>query len=172
MRADTARSLTAAEALPAFDARERHTRRVEAPSERALAAALGVTPAEAPLLRVLFRLRGLSVNERPIWEHLVAVGFRRESHTLLVGVGRPWSVGGGMLAVADFAGFREPGWAKLALDVGVEDGRLVTETRVLCTDGRSRRRFRAYWLVIRPFSGLVRRSWLRAAKRRAERAGG
>lgn len=26
----------------------------------------------------------------------------------------------------------------------------------------------ACWLVIRPFSGLTRRSWLRAAKRRAE----
>lgn len=45
---------------------------------------------------------------------------------------------------------------------------LATETRVFLTDERSRRRFAAYWLVVRPFSGLVRRSWLAAAKRRAE----
>ncbi len=32
----------------------------------------------------------------------------------------------------------------------------------------SRRRFAAYWLVVRPFSGFTRRSWLKAAKRRAE----
>ena len=51
-----------------------------------------------------------------------------------------------------------------------DGGRLTTETRVLLTDARARRRFRLYWLVVRPMSGLVRRSWLRAAKRRAEAA--
>jgi hypothetical protein len=51
-----------------------------------------------------------------------------------------------------------------------EDGgaRLETETRIFLTDAGSRRRFAAYWLVIRPFSGLIRRFWLRAAQRRAE----
>jgi hypothetical protein len=48
---------------------------------------------------------------------------------------------------------------------------LTTETRVLATDPASRRRFRRYWLVIRAGSGLTRRSWLRAAKRRAEQSG-
>ena len=47
--------------------------------------------------------------------------------------------------------------------------RLETETRVFLTDAAARRRFGAYWLVVRPFSGLTRRLWLRAAKRRAER---
>ena len=32
----------------------------------------------------------------------------------------------------------------------------------------ARRRFGAYWLVVRPFSGLVRRRWLSAARQRAE----
>ncbi len=38
------------------------------------------------------------------------------------------------------------------------------------TDAAARRRFRLYWLAIRPFSGLIRRLWLRAIKRRAESA--
>ena len=46
---------------------------------------------------------------------------------------------------------------------------LTTETRVLLTDERSRRAFRRYWLVIRPFSGLIRRNWLTAIVRRASR---
>jgi hypothetical protein len=46
--------------------------------------------------------------------------------------------------------------------------RLETETRVYLTDAASRRRFACYWLVVRPFSGAVRRSWLAAARRRAE----
>jgi hypothetical protein len=47
---------------------------------------------------------------------------------------------------------------------------LTTETRVLATDEAARRRFGRYWRVIRPGSGAIRRSWLRAAARRAEAA--
>ncbi|TMB67768.1 MAG: hypothetical protein E6J43_07850, partial [Chloroflexi bacterium] len=42
--------------------------------------------------------------------------------------------------------------------------RLFTETRVRCLGVPSRRWFRLYWLVIRPFSGLLRRSMLRGIK--------
>ncbi|MBA2384269.1 MAG: hypothetical protein H0V68_06355 [Actinobacteria bacterium] len=72
----------------------------------------------------------------------------------------------------DFVGVDEPGWAKMALDLRARrdgDGSVLeTETRVYLTDGASRHRFAAYWVVIRPFSGLVRRSWLKAARRHAE----
>ena len=73
-----------------------------------------------------------------------------------------------MLDVDDFAAFDDPGYAKMAMDIGYSEGRLTTETRVFLTSPDARRAFRAYWLVIRPLSGLTRRSWLRAAKRRAE----
>lgn len=46
--------------------------------------------------------------------------------------------------------------------------RLTTETRVLTGDESSRRRFRAYWMFVRPFSGLIRRQMLRAIRRAAE----
>jgi hypothetical protein len=42
-----------------------------------------------------------------------------------------------------------------------------TETRALATDPGSRRRFARYWHLIRVGSGAIRRSWLRAAARRA-----
>ena len=48
------------------------------------------------------------------------------------------------------------------------DGALATETRVHVPDPASRRKFARYWLVVRPFSGLIRVQVLRAAKRRAE----
>jgi hypothetical protein len=44
---------------------------------------------------------------------------------------------------------------------------LATETRVLLTEERSRRAFGRYGLLIRPFSGLIRRRWLAAVVRRA-----
>jgi hypothetical protein len=46
---------------------------------------------------------------------------------------------------------------------------LSTETRVQCADPASRRRFKLYWVVVRPGSGLIRRLMLRAIRRAAER---
>ena len=108
----------------------------------------------------------------PLWDALAGEGFAPFDADTLVAVGRPWSPRSGLRHVDDFAGFDEPGWAKMAMDLRARpdgDGStLETETRVYLTDRASRRRFAAYWLVIRPFSGLVRRSWLRAAKHEAE----
>ena len=44
---------------------------------------------------------------------------------------------------------------------------LSTETRVVCGDDMSRRKFRVYWFFVRPFSGLIRRLMLRAVRREA-----
>lgn len=43
---------------------------------------------------------------------------------------------------------------------------IETETRVWGTDAAAVRKFRPYWMLIRPFSGLIRRSWLAAIDRR------
>ncbi|MFD8318480.1 hypothetical protein [Kitasatospora purpeofusca] len=68
--------------------------------------------------------------------------------------------------------FGEPGWAKAVIshEVFAHGGgsRLVTETRIRGTDPRARRRFAAYWFLIRPGVGLIRRSALAAAARRCE----
>ena len=158
-----------ADALPDFDVRTRHELRVDAPPERALAAALAVTAAEAPILRVLYALRGLRAPARaPLWEAMQAHGFRPFDDSTLVAIGRPWTARGGLRAPSDFGAFAEPGWAKLALDFTATEGVLATETRVALTDDAARRAFLRYWRVVAPFSGIVRTSWLAAAKRRAE----
>jgi hypothetical protein len=165
--------LSLTDALPVYHHHERHTILVSATPERALAAAREARLEDVPLVRVLFRLRGLRAAPRgPVWDALLAQGFQMLGDDTLVLVGKPWSPRGSLRAVADFVAFAEPGYAKMAMDLrAVPDGdgaRLETETRIFLTDASARRRFRAYWLVIRPFSGLVRRAWLRAAKRRAE----
>ena len=47
-----------------------------------------------------------------------------------------------------------------------EPGRTIlsTETRIVCGDNQSRRKFRVYWFLVRPFSGLIRRLMLRAVE--------
>jgi len=165
------------ELLPRWDFRERHAVRVAASPERVFAAVRAVTAAEMPVARALMRARGMrAAAQRPVLAEAMrafTVLADVPGRELVIGaVGRPWQLRGGQRPDADFRAFDEPGYAKMAMDFRFDGTRLTTETRVLLTDAAARRRFRAYWLLIRPFSGLIRRAWLRAIKRRAERLDG
>ena len=92
-------------------------------------------------------------------------------------IGQVWKAAGTVLTSRDtreFVACAEPGDAKVAMTFAVRplDHRteLRTETRVATTDPASRRQFGRSWRVIRPGSALIRRSWLRAAKRRGQQA--
>jgi hypothetical protein len=81
----------------------------------------------------------------------------------------PWRIGNEAPLVVDrqtFAAFSTPGYAKVAFSIradpdGAHRTRVTTETRVATTDPRSRRRFAVYWVVVGPFSALIRRLVLR-----------
>jgi hypothetical protein len=159
------------QALPTYDVVERHELRADAPAAALLDAALAVRVSEIRVAGLLFRLRGLrgtpdaSVLDTLRLEGFEVAGELPGREVVLTAVGRPWTLKGGLRRVDDFGSFAEPGWAKMAMTLRAVDGLLATETRVLLTDAASRRRFRVYWFVVRPFSGLIRRLWLRAAAR-------
>jgi hypothetical protein len=142
-----------------------------------LPAVEALTWSDVPLFRALMSVRMAGRRlpaERPILESMTSIGFaplgRADDELVYGAIGRPWSPRGGLRAVSGAAAFRafdEPGWARMALNFHVADGRLSTETRVWLTDPTARRRFRPYWLVVGPFSGAIRMAWLRAAKYRA-----
>jgi len=171
--------------MPVWDVRERHSIEVAASPEPTLAAALAVTRGEVRSIGVLMGIRSLGLRRRGRHDAPLLDGFRQmgfgalgeTAHEVAYGgVGRFWQPSGGLRRVAPehFAGFAEPGYAKAGFNFLVAPGRdggcvLSTETRVLATDDRARRRFRAYWTVIRPGSGLIRRDWLRAIRARVER---
>lgn len=176
------------ELMPAWDERERHQRRIDAPPERVYEAVRAVTDAEMPLTRVLLAIRALRKpqrrGDRPLLDEFAALGFvllgeRPGSELAMGAIGRFWSLRGNapipIRSREEFDGFDEPGYAiaVMAFEVVPENGgsRLVTETRIRSTDAASRRRFRLYWRIIRLGSGAIRRSLLRAVKRRAESAG-
>ncbi len=74
---------------------------------------------------------------------------------------------------AAFRAFDEPGFALAATNFRLEDSGpgqtiVTTETRVYATDASTRRKFAAYWRVIYPGSALIRVTWLRAIRHRAE----
>jgi hypothetical protein len=89
---------------------------------------------------------------------------------LLLGVtGRFWHPTDNLLPfrLEDFhgpvaSGTAQAVWNFLLTDVGGGRTLLSTETRILCGDADSRRKFRRYWMLIRPFSGWIRMIMLRA----------
>jgi hypothetical protein len=182
------------ELVPEYDFGEAHSVRLAAPPESALRAVELVGLGEMPLVRLLFAVRSVpayvagkrglpSDAMEPLYGQMLDFGFvpiAEEPGQELVfgGIGQMFEVSGGLRPdfrdATEFVAFREPGYAKVAMNfsVGLVDAgtELCTETRVVATDADSRRRFGRYWRVIRPGSALIRRNWLAAAERRAERA--
>jgi hypothetical protein len=182
------------ELLPHYDFEEAHARRIGASPAVALAAARAATPGEMPLVVFLYALRSVPAllargrglprdRNRPQWQQMLeSAGFLalvdEEDEIVLGYVGQPWKVtggtGAGVSSAEDWRKFSAPGFVKAVMNFRAEPTEggalLTTETRVLATDEGSRRVFGRYWRVIRTGSGLIRRSWLRAAARRAEAA--
>ena len=165
--------------LPRYDFAERHEIVVAATPEQIDPHVRALDLTGSRVVRVLFRLRGMPAGALRL-DGLERAGFRiladvPAEEVVLGLVGRFWTASGGLCRfdAPDFVAFDEPGWAKAVWGFrleprGTDRTRLVTETRVRCTDAASRRRFRLYWLVVRPFSGLIRRIALREIRRQAE----
>jgi hypothetical protein len=161
--------------MPAWHFSERHAVEIDAPPERVLAAACAVRLRDIPAAWALLAARGMTrgAGDRTFVGVMLGGGFvvvaeEPGRELVLAGVGRPWRLVERLRRDVDPVAFAEPGWARMAMTLRAEPGRLVTETRVLLTDEASRRAFRRYWLVVRPLSGLTRRLLVRAAKRVAE----
>lgn len=165
--------------LPYYQFNERHSTIVNATVAEVRAAVMNCNLVHAPLVRILFRLRGLPTANLTL-AGLENVGFRildqQTMHELVLGlVGRFWTYSGGIkdFAPEQFIALQTPGLAKAAINFRWEvtfgrHTRLSTETRIWCPTETSRRRFTVYWWLIRPFSGLVRIEWLRLIRRQAE----
>ena len=153
---------------------------VLAPLEAVMRAVREVTTREILMFRFLTRLRGLTP---PAPGERVLEASRRSGFLELVGTERElvfgvvvWPRTTRPPATPDeFRTITGRGFAKAVLNFRVEPQLAMcvvsTETRVWTTDDATRRRFALYWWTIRLGSGLIRRMWLRAIRRRAERIG-
>jgi hypothetical protein len=150
--------------LPEYEFATRYEVAIDADSERADRALRELTFREVPLVRALLFARGLGkrrgderVLSRMVPRASVVEDVPGEGIILEV-TGRFWRLTG--------RGPEVP--ATAVVDFRSRQGRLTTETRVHVSDPVSRERFVRYWQVVRPFSGIIRKDILRAAKRRAE----
>ena len=136
--------------------------------------------------RALLELRERGVHRRESRGGVRLADFERRGfrvvaenppEELVIGLlGKFWTPRGGLCATVSVDDFRTGPPSGLALagwnfTVAQRPGgltELATETRVWCA-ADVRTRFRAYWLVVRPGSGLIRRAMLRSIRREAER---
>jgi hypothetical protein len=172
------------ELMPRYDQRTMDGRAVRAPVERVADAIRATDLAEAHVARALFAVRTLGASLRRGPATIVQAGdgeagfialAAAERESIAGFAGRPWPGGGPPLEL-DAAAWRtlDPSdCIKVAMSVRCAPADygtlLLTETRIV-VGPLARTAFRRYWLLVRPGSGLVRDSLLRAIGRRAERS--
>lgn len=167
--------------LPEYDFHERHQTLVAASRDAVRRAAAEWQPASSFLWRLLLRLRGLGAPRGTLREWAEGNGFLcladTEDEIVHGQAGRFWagderSALVSPKTVEEFRALNDPRYAVAVMNVHVDAfgparARLYTETRVRALSPGARRRFRLYWLLIRPFSGLLRRAMLNGIKRNA-----
>ncbi|WTW94827.1 hypothetical protein OG216_16215 [Streptomycetaceae bacterium NBC_01309] len=164
--------------LPEWHFRERHTIEIDAYADTVFRAIEELTWREVPVFRTLMALRFVGrdpAGDPRVLASMTKDGFTvldRSDNELVIGIlstrtGQRVPLAGELPADAMRA-FDEPGRLKIVFNFLRRGSTVTTETRVWATDERTRRIFRAYWTVIRPPSGLIRRVWLRAIRERAE----
>jgi hypothetical protein len=175
--------------IPEYEVVERHSVQVAAPSETTLAAAGEMDLLQSPIVRCIFKGRELVLGGHP--DNLrhprtllaqakelgwVVLGEVPGREIALGAVTRPWVANPVFrpLPPAEFAGFHEPGYTKIAWTlradpISASASVARTETRVATTDQTARAAFRRYWSLVSPGVELIRRVSLRLIKAEAER---
>lgn len=171
-----------------YDVSEYHETVIRAPIQAVYDALRTTDFGASPVIRILLRLRQLPASvakprqprtilnlEAILKSGFVLLGENAPDEIALGVIGQFWQPSGGRACIDSgaFEAFDQPGYAKAVwnfslADLGANVTRLATETRVVCTDRASKTRFRLYWTLIGPFSGLIRREVLRAIRRKAE----
>ncbi|MBC2713665.1 MAG: hypothetical protein HGJ94_22545 [Desulfosarcina sp.] len=129
--------------------------------------------------KLLFKLRGLPENLTSL-DGLKSFGFvmlgeKKEKEIVFGLVGEFWTFTAGVqyLTPQNFNDFKKNGFAKAVANIALEPikenhTKVITETRVQCYGKLSTILFRTYWTLIAPFSGLIRKEWLKTIKANSE----
>jgi hypothetical protein len=178
--------------MPAYHFREQHEIVVKAPPARVFEAVKATSADEIALFNLFTSIRRFgrpgpesilnAPGRQPLLDVAVRSGFLwledaapREAIVGAIVVGPPGARRPAKFTADDFKQFRTPGFALAAMNFRIEgidagSSRLFTETRVFATDDVALGRFTPYWRIIFPGSSILRATWLRAIKTRAEKS--
>jgi len=163
--------------MPHCDFVERHSTVVRASPERIYEVIRRGNLGRNAVIRALLAIRGLRRPAKTFnLDAMIGEGFALIAddppNEIVLGVEGPfWKPACKVHAIGaeTFQTSVPDGAARAAWNFIIEpNGRVTTETRILCAND-ARVRFGMYWMLIRPFSGLIRRLMLRAIRKEAER---
>jgi len=157
--------------MPEFHFSERHQAKTTASPHEIFRAITTMDLSESSMVKFLYFLRRMPRTSMTL-SGMNKIGFKiigtTKDKELVIGlIGRFWKPIPEMVDVPteQFVKFKEKGYAKVALNYFIEETAqgniLSTETRIYCTSVSSRVAFSLYWVMIRPFSGLIRRAMLK-----------
>ena len=162
--------------LPDYDFSEKHIIKIKSTPEQAFELIQTIDFSQSRLIHLLFWLRGLKHARFEDFQDNFCLLAMEPSREIALGlIGRPWQMQGGILPCSkeEFLAFSTPGYARMVWNFTFEpvahETSVSTETRILCTDNLSKRKFRIYWFFIKPFSGLIRTEMLRMLKVQLEK---
>jgi len=164
--------------LPAYDYNEIHYRIIDAPAERIYPVLRHLDFSESFISRSLFKMRGLNTKNMSFDKMIDRDSF----FTVYEKQNREWLIG--LMAESfkkpvypdhpqDFKNWNPGRGVKIAwnfiLDqIDQKRVRVSTETRIFCLNRKSWLIFSIYWVLVRPFSGLIRREILRILQNRCQ----
>jgi hypothetical protein len=170
--------------LPQYQVSASYSVLVHASDEKTYAALEQARFSDLATVRFLMGLRGYrpgpSKTTAPDARENVSGSFLKlaavPKREVVLGIaGRFWRPDGGIvrgLTPEQFADFHRPGYARAVwsffLTPSKDGTQLTTETRIQTFGRAATLKFRAYWLVVSPFSGLIRKAMLREVTRIAE----
>lgn len=177
--------------IPECHFSEKHNIFINATAKEVYNAACNLNLGKSGIVRLLFKIRGIYAifspgkqNKQPV--RLSINDFIKnefvtlekvENREIVIGsIGKFWTPSlekVNCLSASHFIKFDQPDYCKVAANFLLDENPgggivLSTETRVSCLGYRAKIKFGLYWLVIRPFSGLIRIIMLRSIKYQAE----
>lgn len=165
--------------LPKFHFSEYHFKRINHKSENIYQLMLQTDVNNSPIIKLLFRLRGMppggKINE------MEKLGFtkleEKNVEEIVYGmISTTWIFGQCLYVTTpeEFIIDQDPQHIKAVINFRVEENgygsTISTETRVLFGSSKMKRKFQIYWFFVQPFSKIIRRQILNIIKRSIDNA--
>ncbi len=162
--------------LPEYTFNELHEIVVNSPIENVYEIARDLDLSKSKMIKFLFKIRGLPTKRLNLQHFINDIGFtcleEDYPNENLIGFWMRFKIAK-IASHEDFIHNSISPWIKAVWNFQfkkIEENKtkVSTETRVLCVTGITKFTFGSYWLIIKPFSGLIRMKMLKIIKNESE----
>jgi hypothetical protein len=162
--------------LPEYTFNEIHEVVVESPVENVYKVAKNFDLSKSKLIKVLFKIRELPTKRMNLQDFICDIGFTNiEENPPTENLMGFWAVTR-IEPITNKEDFIDNAisarlkvvWNFSFEELNPEQTKVITETRILCVSLITRITFGLYWLIIKPFSGIIRKKMLNIIKQDSE----